>query len=337
MAIATLTETLDNLYTTTWLHLKSNAIDNIFTSVPFWSWMKEKGRFKTVIGGRKLLEPLVYAKNDDVKFIGKGGTVSLNDREILTEAVYDWHYIVAPIVRFGTDDQKNRGKTKIMDFMTAKLENAQDSLTDTLETTLFDGAGSGAGAVGGAFDGLQLIVQDDGLGTVGGIDSSVETWWQNQDISDGNTVFSEVLPNMRAMLNDCMNNRMKDRTDVIVTDQTSYELYEGIAVGSTTAGAVGSESLLRLSSTKMLDLGFDSQAFKGIPMIWSPDCPAATMYFLNTNFLWFTYDPGLNFDMTEWKAIPEQVNDRAAQIITACSFYTNRRRVQGVIHGLPTS
>lgn len=339
MPVQTLSEALDNLYTTTWLHLKSEAIDNIFDATPFWFWMRENGRFKEVTGGRKLLEAVEYAKNDDVQFIGRGGTVPLNDREFLTEAVYDWHYIVAPIVRFGQDDQKNRGKTRIMNYAMQKLGNAQTSMVDTLENVLFDGDdGSGNGAVGGAFDGLQLLVNDAGTGTVGGINAATYTWWQNQ-FADATAVssFAEILPTMRNVWNDCMNNRMKDRPDILVTDQVSFELYEGIAVGNDGSAGTGGSSLLRISNTKLLDLGFDSLAFKGAPLIWSPDCPARTLYMLNTNFLWFVYDPGMFFDMTEWKPIPDQVNDRAAQIITACSFVTNRRKVHGVIHTLPTA
>ena len=44
----------------------------------------------------------------------------------------------------------------------------------------------------------------------------------------------------------------------------------------------------------------------------------------------------MNFDMTEWKAIPDQVNDRAAQVILAGELVTGRRRVHGVLHGIDT-
>lgn len=331
-AVNTLSEALDNLYTTTWLHQKAEAVDNIFTSIPFWAWMKENGRMKPVSGGRQILEAVEYAKNDSVQFIGKGGTVPLNDREFLTQAVWDWHYLVASLVRFGTDDQKNRGKTKIMDLMNAKLNNAKSSLTDTLETSLFANV---APTIGGAFAGLRHLVQDDPTAavSVGGIAQNTYSWWRNQFLDDTSTTFATgVLQNMRTMRNRCMNNRKQDSPDIIVTDQISYELYEGIAIPTTNIAGV-----LRVQNTKMLDLGFDSQAFKGIPMVWSPECPATKMYFLNTNFLYWIYDPGLYFDMTEWKPIPDQVNDKAAQIVSACSFVTSRRRTQGVLFGLPTA
>jgi hypothetical protein len=50
----------------------------------------------------------------------------------------------------------------------------------------------------------------------------------------------------------------------------------------------------------------------------------------------FKYDPQMNFDMTSWKEIPDQVNDRAAQIVLAGNLTTGRRRVHGVIHTIDT-
>ena len=323
MPVYSLTEAIDNLYTSTWQHMKGNVVDNIFDATPFWFWMKDKGRLRTQSGGRHILEPLEYAKNDGVKFLGKGGTVSLNDREFLTEALYDWRYLVAPLVRFGVDDQVNRGKTKILSLVEAKLSNAENSLIDTLETTLF----AGVGAAGGAFDGLQHLVQDDPTSStvVGSINQSTNSWWQNKTKTlTGVSFATSGVDEMRTMLNNVTNNRLKDRSDIIVSGQLPFEYYEDAAFAK-----------LEIHNTKLAELGFDHQVFKGIPMIWSPAC-GLRMYFLNTSFLSFVYDPAMFFDMTEWKAIPEQVNDRAAQIATACTTTTSRRRVQGVIHTINT-
>ena len=324
MAVYSLTEAIDNLYTSTWQHMKGNAVDNIFDATPFWFWMKDKGKLRTQSGGRHIMEPLEYAKNDGVKFLGKGGTVSLNDREFLTEAYYDWRYLVAPLVRFGVDDQVNRGKTKILSLVNAKLSNAENSLVDTLETTLF----ADVGAAGGAFDGLQHLVQDDPTSStvVGGINQSTNSWWQNQkhDLT-GVSFATSGVDEMRTMLNECTNNRVKDRPDILISGQVPYEYYEDAALAK-----------LEIQNTKLAELGFDHQTFKGIPMVWSPAC-STRIYFLNTNFLSYVYDPAMFFDMTEWKPIPEQVNDRAAQIATACTTTTSRRRVQGVIHTIDTA
>jgi hypothetical protein len=322
--VASLTEVLDNMYASTWQHMQSEIIDNIFNATPFWYWLKEKGKLRSVSGGRHILETLEYAENDGVGFIGRGGTVPLNDREFLTNAYFDWRYLVAPIVRFGVDDQKNRGKTRILDLVKAKLNNAQESQVTVLESTLF----AGAGAEGGAFDGLQLLVANDptAAATVGGIPQSTHTWWRNKtDTMTGVSFATNGTARMRTMVNNCQNNRAMDRPDIIVTTQTVFEYCEDNILDK-----------FQINDKKFSDLGFENTKFKNIPLVWSPSCGSQRMYFLNTKYLSFVYDPALFFDMTEWKAIPDQVNDRAAQIMTACSFTTNRRRVHGVIHTIDT-
>lgn len=328
----TLTEALNNLYTTTWQNMKSEVIDQVFDATPFWYWMKDKGKLKTVQGGRFITEPLQYDKNDNVQWITKGGTVPLNDFEFLTVAKYDWRYLTASIVRFWTDDQQNRGKNQIINFMNAKLENTRNALITEMETKLFAGDGSSNNSISG----LQYLVPDDEDGSsndAGGIDPSVYTWWQNQSIDmTGKSFATYGVSYMRTMLNDTMNNRQQDSPDIIVTGQHPYELYEDTVL-----------DFYRVTSNKLADAGFQNQMFKGIPMVWSPSCASADisstagrMYFLNTRFLNFVYDPMAFFDMTKWKEIPNQVEDVAAQILTACAFTVNRRRCQGVIHTIDT-
>ena len=320
----TLVEALDNLYTTTWQNMKSQVADQIFDATPFYFWLKSKGKMKTVSGGRFITEPLQYAKNDNVTWIGRGGTVSLNDQEFLTVAYYEWRYLVASIVRFGVDDQKNRGKNQIINLMMAKLQNARDSLISELESRLFAGEGSSSNAM----DGLLHLVQDDPTvsSTVGGIDQSSNSWWRNQSINmTGVSFASSGVENMRRMLNNTMNNLKMDAPDIIVCGQQPYEFYEDNLL-----------SYYRITNNKLGDAGFQNQVFKGIPMVWSPSC-GNRMYFLNTRFISLVYDPALFFDMTEWKAIPDQVNDRAAQIVSAMQLTVSRRRCQGVIYGIDTA
>lgn len=320
-----LTEFLDNLYTTTWQNMKDDVADQIFDSTPFWFWMRDKGKLKTIQGGRWISEPLQYAKNDNVSWIGKGGTVPLNDFEHLTIAKYDWKYLVGSIVRFGVDDQQNRGKNQIINLMNSKMENTQNALVDTLETTLAAGTASGD-----EFDGLELLVSDDGTGTIGEINAGTNTWWKNKfkDMT-GLSFASNGEAEMRTMLNNTSNNLSSDRPDIILSGQEAYEYFDESQM-----------QYVQLVNNKLGDAGFTNIMFKGLPMIWSPAVTEASsdkMYFLNTRYLTFVYDPVMFFDMTDWKPIPDQVNDRAAQIITACSFVTSRRRCQGVLHNIDTA
>lgn len=323
MAYPTLTEQLDNLYTTTWEKRKNQVHDNIFTATPFWFWMKEKGKLRTEEGGRFIMEPLEYAKNDSVEWITKGDAVSLNDYEFMTESKWDWRYLTASIVRFGVDDQQNRGRAAIMKLMTRKMENTDASLIDELETTLF------AAQTGNKIEGLQDLVPDDPTASndAGSVDPSTYTWFRNNATNCTGKSFSVYgISYLRTLLNNCQNNRRMDRPDIIVTGQTPYEYYEDETVEQK-----------QIVNKKLGDAGFENIEYKGIPMIWSPQCANTRMYCLNTRFLYFVYDPMMNFDMTNWKEIPDQPMDRAAQIVTACAFIVTRRLCQGVLYNIDTA
>lgn len=324
--VNTFTETLDDLYTTTWQKRLPGVFDNIFGAAPFWYWLREKGKLRPVRGGRFLETNLAYAKNTTVQWITRGGTVAMNDFKFLTVAQYNWRYLVANILRFGVDEQQNSGDSRILNWVTEKLNNTEESLVDTLETALVGGSGAASNAI----DGLQFLVPDaanvaSSAFNAGGIDPSVYTWWQNQAISmTGSSFAVNGINNMRHLLNLCMNNRKMDAPDIILTDMASYEKYEDTVL-----------PLLRITNNKLADAGFDNQTYKRIPMVWTP-AMSQRMYFLNTRFIECVYDPAHLFEMTEWKAIPQQVNDRAAQIESALCFMTNRRRVLGVISGIDT-
>lgn len=319
----TLTESLDNLYTTTWAMRKSNVVDQIYDATPFFFWMRDKGKIRYESGGRYIVENLRYAKTDNVVWIGKGGAVSLNETEFLTTINYQWRYQAVPVVRFGVDDQQNRGKAQILNMMNAKLDNAKDAAIDNMETRL----AASAGGVTTGIDGLQNLVADAGTGTVGDLDTSTYTWFQNQKKDMNGLSFATYgIDNMRTMLNNCRNNLGSDTPDLILTAQTPFEWYED---------AVEARHRI-IGSQKMLDAGFENCAYKGIPLLWAPSI-SGRMYFLNTKFLSLVVDPMLEFDMTEWKVIPDQPNDRAAQIVTAAQLVCSRRRCQGVMYNVTTA
>jgi len=320
------TQALDDLYTTTWQKRLPGVTDNIFNATPFWAWMKDKGKLRPVRGGRFLEINLRYGKNTTVQWITKGQTMPMNDFKFLTVGQYQWRYLAANIMRYGIDEQQNSGDSRILNWVQEKLDDTEDSLVDNLETALAGGSGSATQQI----DGLQFLVPDSAnvasaTYNAGGIDPSVYTWWQNQAIGMTGLSFStNGINKMRHLMNLCMNNKKMDMPDIILSDMVTNEYYEDTVLPQ-----------LRLTNTRMGDLGFRALEFKGVPLVWSPAL-SQRMYFLNTRFIEFIYDPMYYFDMTEWKAIPQQVNDRAAQIELACSFVTSRRRVLGVLDTIDT-
>jgi hypothetical protein len=329
----TLSETLDNLYTTTWQNMKGSAADQIFDGTPGWFWLKQHDGLEKVIGGRFITEPVRFAGSQNIKYVQKGSSVPLSDQEFLTIAHDVWRYLTDSIVRFGIDDQQNRGKNQIMSLMTAKLDNSRDSLTDEMEKRFCGTAGTNE------YNGLlDIVAEDPTADTVHNIASATYTWWRNQYM-DYDTTWNSAAPDFTADGDQCMNNMVNvcskglrtESPNIIMCGQGVWEAYFETTIEQR-----------RVHNKTLGDAGFQNIEFRGIPMVWSPQIAptdggpiSATnkgrMYMLNTRYLKFKYDPSMFFDMTEWKSIPEQVQDRVAQIITAGNLMTNRRRAHGVI------
>lgn len=324
MANPTRTEQLDDLYTSTYNNRKSEVTDNIFEATPTYKLLKANGGIKlNGTGGRYLEVPLAYAKNTTVTSLDKGDTISISDTKFLTVAQFQWKFVAGSIVRYYTDDAKNKSKQQHLSLANAKIDNLQRSLVDKFEEFLFgDGTGNGSkdpNGFGNIIDATPATAR-----TVGNIAQTTYTWWKNIQKTATASASIYLLTDMRKLFNDCSKGQASDLPNMIVTDQTSYELYEDEVqeqkqiVNKTTGDAMFSDPML---------------VFKGVPIAWSSQCTAGYLYFLNSDYIGLNVDPDINMTMTEWKVIPNQL-DRVAQIVWKGNLIASRRASLGVLTGI---
>jgi len=322
MALPTRVETLDDFYTSTFNNRSSAVQDQIFKATPLARWLKGKNRIKfDGSGGRFLEVPLSFAKNDTITSLAKGDTISLNDTKFLTTAQYEWKYVAGNITRFFTDDQQNKGKQSVINLANAKIDNLRDSLADKLEEYFFgDGTGNGAKDPNGL---ATFISTTPAVGTVGNIDAATNAFWRN--ISNASTGAASVtlLSDMRTTFNDASTGQNSNTPRVLFTDQATYELYEDEVT-----------ELKVINDTMAGDPMLSSVTFKGRPMFWSDRAlPGGAIYFLNDEYLTLLIDPEVNFMMTEWKTVANQL-DRFAQIVIKMQLVCNRRASQAILTGV---
>ena len=191
------------------------------------------------------------------------------------------------------------------------------------------------------FLGLDEVVEDlagASQGTLGGIDKQVETWWRNQYLAPA------ALSTSTTALNDAMTSfyytctKGLTRPDLILTDEIIFARYEA-----------DNRTLLRLSDTNLMDIGFDNLKFKGAVMMWDENIQSGTdmtggvgtphtsasgnthlMYFLNSEYLSLTLHAKRNFVMTPF-VTPYDQDAKVAQILLAGNMTANNNRFQGVM------
>lgn len=322
------TEVLDNLYTTTWYARLAEVVEQIFTATPLWLSLSQRGNLRTQSGGRQIEIPVNYGKNTTVKGIGRGGSVDMVDVEHLTTLAYDWKWIVANMIRYFVDEQKNKGKAAILNKVNSDIDNTRNSIIDKLETDAFgDGTGDGGLTIHGL---SQLVSTAPTSGIIGGVNRTTYSWFRNKYknmTGEDPSVF--IVKRMETMFNDCgkLAHEGKSRfPDLIVTDQTTYEGYKTECLG-----------IYQITSNKgIADLGFGDLAYRGQPLTWSTECTAGYMYFLNSRFLYWIADTEVNFMLTGWKEIPLQL-DRVAQSVTQGNIITSCPASNGVIFNITWS
>ena len=151
------------------------------------------------------------------------------------------------------------------------MNAAERAIWDELEQVAFaDGTGSKEP------NGLQNLVADTPTsGTVHGINRATYDWFRNNTKASTGAASVYLVSDMRNLMNTISKyagNEIKDL--FILTDQTSFELYEDEQL-----------EIKRLVNTQAADSGFMTLEFKGRPMFWSPSAPSGSMYFLNPAYL----------------------------------------------------
>lgn len=320
MAIATRTEQLDDLYASTFNNRAAKVTDQIFTATPLFERMKKLGSIKlNGTGGNYLEIPLSYAKNETVTSFGRGDTISISDTKFMTVAQYEWKFVAGSIVRYFVDDAKNKSLSQHLNLANKKIDNLRDSLTDYFETMLF---GDGTGNGNKDFEGLgNLCSASPATGTVGNINGGTYSWWRNTQKTSTGAASVYLLSDMRNFANTISEGKTRQLPNIIITTQAVAELYDDEVLEQ--------RQIVNLGTTD--PEGTVASVWKGVPVLWSSQCPSGYMYMLRGENIGLNIDPDINFTPTEWKSIPNQVNDRVMQIAVKGNMITDRRKSLGVL------
>jgi len=261
------------LLSTTLQNYQPTLVDNIFKDLVLLNHLNERGRVQVEEGGTSIVEPLMYAVNNTVASYAGYDTIDLTPQDGISAAEYQWKQMAASIAISGIEEAKNRGTEAIIKLLNAKIQQSEMSLKSSLNTMLYS---NGTGNGGKDFNGLGNIVGTQN-NSVGGIDSTTNTWWNPTQATTMGATLS--LVNMADVYNRA--SKGSDVADLIVTNNSLYEKYESLLTPN-----------VRYQDVAKANAGFQNLMFKQTPMVFdlalATDTTDAPMYFLNSKYLKLT-------------------------------------------------
>lgn len=295
MPLANPSSTLTEIVTTTLRSRTGKLADNVTKNDALLDRLKKKGNVKPVSGGRTIVQELEYAENGTVQSYSGYEALNIAPSDVFTGAEYNYAQYAVAVSISGLEMIQNSGKEAIIDLLSSRIKNAEKSLANRISIDLY---GDGTGNGGRNINGLALLVSSTPTtGVVGGIDAStsIGSFWRNiaySGVTNGGSATSSanIANYMNAVTNQLV--RGRDRTDLIIADTNYYNFY-----------LQSLQSIQRIEKTDMAGIGFTSLKFYGgggdadvvLDGGFGGGCPANTMYFLNTDYLFFRPHTERNF------------------------------------------
>jgi hypothetical protein len=318
--LPTFTKTIDDLFMQTWYDIKAEASDNILNATPVWAALKAKGCFKPQAGGNIIERTLDYAI-PTVTAVDKTDVLPMGVIETRTAAMWTFRTLASHVQRDAFTDRENRGSYRIYDYVANRIEKARTALLQQYETNVLRAIVTDES--GKEIQGLNDMVPvyaSRATGNYGGVARS-NTWWQPKYKQLVAPYEVNLVDNMKNLYNTI--SMGMEAPDLLITDQTLFELYESFGLEMS--------QIVKVANGPLVDLGFEVIKFKGKDMIWTSNMTANNMLFLNTSRIEVVYDPGMWFDMTEFKPIPLQT-DRIAHILCTMNMISTELRRHGRLY-----
>jgi hypothetical protein len=212
--------------------------------------LERQGAIKRVNLGSTIEATLDYRRNAGAQVLSSDlAPTSTNKTEVLTAASYSIASVSVPMVWSKEDEAKTPTENEKVAFVDSLIENALASHDDLLEQTLF--------TTSNGLLGFSSLITETGVGSPGGIDASVETWWKNKFAEYTDDTDIEAV--MTSVWNACTKGSGSQLTPkILVSDAATQAVFEGTQ-----------QALQRFVNTDELNAGFKVLAFKTARYVFS--------------------------------------------------------------------
>lgn len=326
MALNNPSSSLTEIVTTTLRNRTGKAADNVTKNNALLARLKKKGNVKPISGGRTIVQELEYAENGTFKRYSGYETLNISPSDVFTGAEFNYAQAAVAVSMSGLEMLQNTSEERVIDLLGGRIKNAERTMANNISLDCYsDGTADGGRQIGG----LQLLVPATNTNTVGGINASTYTFWQNIAFSSATTGGSALTTsNVQSYMNRVWVQLVRgaDRPDMIIADNNYWRAYleslqaiQRITRDGGGEGEIGFDSLKYMSADVILDGGYGGGA------------PTNTMYFLNTDYIFFRPHSDRNFTPLGDDRFAVNQDAMVKLIGFAGNMTVSNRRLQGFL------
>lgn len=283
--------------------------DNIFNENTALGWLYSTGKERKR-GGASLSHGVRYQKSSSGGSYSRYQQMNVDPQDNMTRDQWPWKqkYWTVSIDGF-TERVAGKGEWAIEDALQEKRDEAESSMKDDLERDIFRATPADAD-----IRSLPNIVL--GSGTEGQINGTTNSWWQSAVVTAGSWASGVGRTQLTNLCNTVAKRQPTGPAEVLISDQTSYEAYEGTLVAQ-----------YRYMTNKA-DIGLTKLAFKEIPWIWSVQGTSGVIYALHSGAIKYYVNSDTDMIFTGFVK-PANQDAKVGQILLAHALTTCVRRKLG--------
>lgn len=292
---------------------ENEPVDNVFVDLPL---LKElMGRRTVIDGGRQSMIIVETDQNSTVDSFEGNDTFDTSVQDTTQTAVFAYKNYGATVTLLWEEKRETAtDDVRTFDLLRHRRNSALMSMKDRMNSDMFV-----VSPASKDLNSLPFLITT--TGTVGGIDSSTDTFWQSQETTSVGAFTSNGMTNMRSLWNDILR-QGQGTPDLTLTTQAIFEAYEA-----------EQDPDVRYENPDVLARGATSLVFKGKPIMFDADMTAGELYIINFDWLKFVVDTDGQFTFDEFQTPVDQKSSTAKLVFRGQLITTNRRalgRLTGV-------
>ena len=317
---------LSEIVTTTMYNRSKKLADNVSNNNALLARLEKKGKRKTFTGGRQIMQELEYGENSTFGWYSGYDPLNISPSDVFTAALFDIKQASVAVSISGLEELQNSGDAAMIDLLESRINNAERTMRNQMANAVY---GDGTAGAGKSIGGLQLLVSDTGLGTVGGINAATWNFWRNVvfgAVADGGAAAStaNIVSYMDRIWLQLV--RGTDKQDLIVADNNYYRMYMEAL-----------QPQQRFTSSDMAQAGFESLKFMSADVVFDGGiggaAPLNHMYFLNTDYLYMRPHSKREYVPLSPDRFSTNQDAMVKLIGWAGNMTTSGRKFQGVLKG----